>query len=400
MSPDLDAGRLVSAIQELSYLRDLGGVMEVVRRTAREITGADGVTFVLREGDQVFYAEENAIAPLWKGRRFPASVCISGWVIQNGTPAVIEDIYADARVPVDAYASTFVKSLAVVPVRPADPIGAIGAYWATHHRADEREIQVLSTLAGSTAIALANAELYQEAHAARAAAEAASRAKDDFLAVLSHELRTPLTSILAWGRILRTKRLDAGQLVRAGEIIERNALAQTQVVESLLDSSLILAGRFELALAEVDLGEIAREACAGARAAASAKDIALALAEPGEPLPVGGDAARLRQVIEAVLANALKFTPPGGRIDVDLGRAQAHVELCVRDTGMGIEPAFLPYVFDRFRQEDGGKTRRHGGLGLSLSLARHIIERHGGTISIESAGRGHGTTVLVSLPTR
>jgi len=396
--PDVDVERLVAVIQELSYLRDLDGVMGVVRRAARELTRADGVTFVLREGDDVFYAEENAIAPLWQGRRFPASACVPGWVMRHREPAVIEDIHADPRVLVDAYRDTFVKSLAMVPVRAADPIGAIGAYWATRHRATDREIQLLSTLAGSTAIAMANAELYQEARAARAAAEAASRAKDEFLAVLSHELRTPLTSILGWMRMVRTRTLDADQLARAHEIIERNAQVHERMIEALVDASRALADRLPLTLSAVDLAAIVRDACGALEPAASAQQVAFASAVDGAPLPVSGDAVRLRWALDAVLGNALKFTPRGGRIDVACGRADGRVEVSVCDTGKGIDAAFLPHVFERFRQEDGGKTRPQGGLGLGLSLALHIVEQHGGTIRAESAGRGLGSTFVMALP--
>lgn len=393
-----DAERLVAAIQDLSHLSDLPGVMDVVRRTAREITGADGVTFILREGDRVYYAEENAIAPLWKGRRFPMNECVSGWVIQHREPVVIDDIYADSRVPVDAYRSTFVKSLAVVPIRAADPIGAIGAYWAAHHRATEQEIRLLTALAGSTAIAIANAELYQEAHEARAAAEAASRAKDDFLAVLSHELRTPLTSILGCAHVLKTGRRDDDQLARVAEIIERNAKAQTRLVETLLDASLVIAGRFDLAREQVDIAAIAQEACDLAAPTARAKEIQLVVTHVAEPLSVAGDAARLRQVLDAMLSNAVKFSARGGRVDVGCHRSEASAEVSVRDNGEGIDPAFLPHIFRRFRQQDGTKLRRHGGLGLSLSLAHHIVERHGGTLRAESAGRGQGALFHVTLP--
>ncbi|MFT3764703.1 MAG: HAMP domain-containing sensor histidine kinase [Minicystis sp.] len=393
-----DVDRLIASIHELSRLRDLEGIMAVVRRAARELTGADGVTFVLREGDVVHYAEEDAIAPLWKGRRFPATSCISGWVMINREPAVIEDVYADPRIPADVYRTTFVRSLAMVPVRPPDPVAAIGAYWARPHRATERELKLLLSLAGSTAIALANAELYAEARAAQVAAEAASRAKDDFLAVLSHELRTPLTSILGWATVLRTRTVEAATLARAHEIIERNARLQMRTVEDLLDASLVLANRFSLDLRPTDLGEIAAEACAAAQPAIAGKGLTLTIDREAQSLVVDGDAARLRKVIDSLLANAAKFTPRGGRIEVDVRQTGGRAEVCVRDTGHGIEPDFLPHVFGRFRQEDGGKTRRHGGLGLELALIHHIVKLHGGEIDAESAGRGQGATFTVRLP--
>src|ERR1051325_11027208 len=151
---------LVTVLQELSLARDLDGIMTIVRRAARELTGADGATFVLREGDMCFYAEEDAISPLWKGQRFPMRTCVSGWVMMNREAAVIEDIYADPRVPVDAYRPTFVKSLAMVPIRTVSPIGAIGNYWASRHLATEQEVKALQALADSTSVAMENVQLY------------------------------------------------------------------------------------------------------------------------------------------------------------------------------------------------------------------------------------------------
>ncbi len=155
-------GQLVGVVQELSLAHDLPNVMDVVRRAARELTGADGATFVLREGDQCFYAEENAISPLWKGKRFPMSICISGWVMMNREPAVIEDIYNDSRIPVEAYRPTFVKSLAMVPIRTRDPVGAIGNYWATVHCPSLEQVKILQALADTTAVALENVRVYAE----------------------------------------------------------------------------------------------------------------------------------------------------------------------------------------------------------------------------------------------
>ena len=154
--------RLVSAVQELSLARDLDSVMKIVRVVARELTGADGATFILREKDLCFYADEDAISPLWKGNRFPIENCISGWVMKNRTPVAIADIYQDSRVPHDAYRPTFVKSLAVVPIRTINPLGAIGNYWATHHTPQEAELNLLRSLADTTAVALENIQVYQD----------------------------------------------------------------------------------------------------------------------------------------------------------------------------------------------------------------------------------------------
>lgn len=393
-----DAERLLAAVQELSRLRDLDGVMTVVRRAARELTRADGVTFVLREGDQVFYADEDAIAPLWKGRRFPMEACISGWVIRQRAPAVIADVFADPRIPHEVYRTTFVRSMAMMPIRPADPIGAIGAYWAANHLATERELGLLQALAGSTSIALANAELYREARAAQAAAEAANRAKDEFLAIVSHELRTPLTSILGWARILRDRPADLRRVERGVEVIERNARAQAQLVDDLLDASRLVSNGLAVDLQPVDLGLVAEQVVQAMRPVADAARVDLACARSREALVISGDAERLAQILTNLVSNALKFTPEHGRVDVECGLDSGRATLRVRDTGSGIAPEFLPRVFDRFSQQDTSQTRAHGGLGLGLFIVRQLVEKHAGAISIESPGAGEGTTVTLRFP--
>jgi two-component system CheB/CheR fusion protein len=393
-----DGARLLAAVQELSQLRDLDGVAAVVRRAARELSGADGVTFALREGDHFYYADEEAIAPLWKGRRFSIDGTIPGLVIRQRCPVVIEDVFADPRVPPDLYRSTVVKSMVVIPIRAADPIGAIGAYWATSHRATDREIGLLQALAGSTSVALVNAELCREARAARVAAEAANRVKVDVLSILSHELRTPLTSILGWARILRGRPHDAAAAARGLEVIERNARAQAEIVDALLDASRIATEGLHVTLEPVSLDGIAEQVILAIRQGAEARHVELSWARPGEPLVIPGDAGRLTQILGNVVSNAIKFTPPGGHVGVACARTPERAEVRVHDTGRGIAPAYLPRVFDCFSQQDTSVTRTHGGLGLGLSVARHLVERHGGEIRVESAGEGYGTTVTLSFP--
>jgi two-component system CheB/CheR fusion protein len=390
-----DGERLLAAVQELSYLRDLEGVMAVVRRVARELAEADGVSFVLRDGGQVFYAEENAIGPLWKGRRFPLECCISGWVILNRVPAVIPDIFVDPRIPHDVYRSTFVKSLAMIPIRPLDPIGAIGAYWADNHLASDHEIGLLQALAGSTSVALANAELYAEARAAQAAAEAANRAKDAFLTILSHELRTPLTSILGWARILRERAAEPQVVSRGIEVIERNSKAQARIIDDLLDASRILADGLDVSPQSVDLGLLLDQMVLAMRPVADARQVALGCERPGEAIRVAGDPDRISQILGNLLSNAFKFTPKGGRVDVTCARDDGRALVSVRDTGAGIAADYLPKVFDLFSQQDSSHARAHGGLGLGLFIVRHLVEKQGGEIAVESDGIGHGTTVTV-----
>jgi PAS domain S-box-containing protein len=233
---------------------------------------------------------------------------------------------------------------------------------------------------------------------AKEQAEEASRAKDDFLATVSHELRTPLTAILGWARMIRMPDLDPATRDEALETIERNAKAQAQLIDDILDVSRIVSGKLRIDVSTVDLREIAETALATLRPAASAKRIALTTDLPSKPVTVKGDASRLQQVVWNILANAIKFTPDGGNVELTLVERDRQACIRVRDTGDGIDAHFLPHVFDRFRQADNGTSRRHGGLGLGLAIVRHLVELHGGTVRAESGGVGHGATFEVRLP--
>jgi signal transduction histidine kinase len=233
---------------------------------------------------------------------------------------------------------------------------------------------------------------------ARDTAEAANRAKDEFLAIVSHELRTPLTPIVAWTRLLKGGGLDEPTSKRALDVIERNARAQTQLVEDLLDVSRIVTGKVRLDVQLVDLRRLADAAVDATRPAADAKGIRLQLVLDPRTGAVSGDPQRLQQVIWNLLSNAVKFTPRGGRVQIELRRVESHVELAVSDTGQGIKPEFLPFVFDRFRQADSSSTRPHGGLGIGLAIVRQIVELHGGRVRVESAGEGQGAVFTVELP--
>jgi signal transduction histidine kinase len=234
--------------------------------------------------------------------------------------------------------------------------------------------------------------------AARAEAEEANRLKDEFLATISHELRTPLTAIVGWAYMLRHAGLDEATVVRGLEIIERNAKAQTQLVDDLLDVSRVITGNLRLSIAPVDLASVVNAVVDSVQLAAESKNIKLEVTFDASARCVPGDAARLQQVVWNLLSNAIKFTNPGGHVGVRLRGAGAEVELLVCDDGCGVSPEFLPYIFDRFRQADGTSTREHGGLGLGLSIARQLVELHGGTISADSPGEDQGTTFTVRLP--
>lgn len=244
-------------------------------------------------------------------------------------------------------------------------------------------------------------ELLKFEQQARAAVETANRTKDEFLATLSHELRTPLNAILGWAEILRTGDPTPGEVREGVEIIERNARAQARLVEDVLEVSRIICGKLRLNSRPLDFAEAVDAALASVRPAANAKGVGLHRRFDTGTAPVEGDADRLQQVVNNVLSNALKFTPPGGEITVHLRRREpdgSAFEVGVTDTGIGIRADFLPFVFDRFRQSDASSTRAHGGLGLGLSIARHLLEMHGGTIAVASEGESRGSTFTLTLP--
>ncbi|MFL9456218.1 MULTISPECIES: sensor histidine kinase [Nostocales] len=236
-----------------------------------------------------------------------------------------------------------------------------------------------------------------QAEAARAEAETASRLKDEFLITVSHELRTPLNAISGWSQLLGTGKLNQEKTQQAIATIERNAKAQAQLVNDLLDTSRIVVGKLRLEPELLNLATVIVSALDSVRHAAEVKNIDLQL-QLATVEPVVGDQNRLLQVVWNLLANAIKFTPQGGRVEVSLSQANSFVEIIVRDTGVGIKAEFLPHVFERFRQADGSTTRQFGGLGLGLAIARHLVELHGGTVRAESDGEGKGATFTVILP--
>jgi PAS domain S-box-containing protein len=242
-------------------------------------------------------------------------------------------------------------------------------------------------------------DLLQAERAARTAAERASLLKDEFLATLSHELRTPLNGILGWSQIMQNKSADAEMIAQGLEVIERSARAQAQIIEDLLDMSRIMSGKVRLNVQRVILSSIVQAAVETARPTAEAKGIRLqAIIDPLHGVVVSGDGNRLQQVLWNLLSNAVKFTPKDGRVQVLLERINSHLEISVIDTGEGIKPEFLPYVFDRFRQADASTSRSHGGLGLGLSIVKQLVELHGGSVGVKSDGPGLGSTFIVSLP--
>jgi PAS domain S-box-containing protein len=291
------------------------------------------------------------------------------------------------------------QSSLVVPMATMGRIvGTVEVQSYENHVYREEHITAMKMAANLAAVAIENMRLFQYETSARAAAEEASRLKDEFLATLSHELRTPLTAILGWASMLRANRLNEKTFNMAVEIIERNARTQQQIVDDIIDVSRIITGKLLYDAEPVDLRQVIEAALDTVRHAATAKSINLRSDfEPGVG-SVMGDPRRLQQVVWNLLLNAVKFTPIGGKVGVRLEHAGTHARITVKDTGAGIRPDFLPFVFDRFRQGDQSTTRVHGGLGLGLSIVRHLVELHGGTVRVESEGEGRGSTFMVELP--
>jgi PAS domain S-box-containing protein len=291
------------------------------------------------------------------------------------------------------------QSSLVVPMATMGRIvGTVEVQSYENHAYREEHVTAMKMAANLAAVAIENMRLLQFETRAREAAEEASRLKDEFLATLSHELRTPLTAILGWSSMLRDSRLDEKTFKMAVEIVERNARTQQQIVDDILDVSRIITGHLRFDTAPTDLRGVVEAAVDTVRHAAAAKNITLrAEFEPGVG-PVMGDPRRLQQVVWNLLSNAVKFTPIGGGVRVAVAGEGAHALVTVNDTGSGISPAFMPYVFDRFRQGDQSTTRVHGGLGLGLSIVRHLVELHGGSVRAASEGEGLGSTFTVELP--
>ena len=382
--------RLVKAVQDLSLAHTLAAVQEIVRRAARELTGADGATFVLREGDKCFYADENAIAPLWKGQRFPLSACISGWAMLNRQTAIIEDIYSDQRVPTDAYRPTFVKSLVMVPVRTEQPIAAIGNYWATHHRATPEELELLQALANTTAVALENVQLYSDLeNRVRERTGQLQQANDELQAFsysVSHDLRSPLQNIGGYSELLAqdySPRLDEKGR-RYVSSIATGARQMTQLINDLL--RLAKVSHAELKSERVDLSALARDIVEHFK---FSQDGSAPEFQIHDGIEAQGDEGLLRVVLENLLSNARKYSAkkPEARIEFGCVSEGPEKVYFVRDAGAGFDVRHSERLFTPFQRLHS--DHEFPGHGIGLATVRRIIHRHGGLIWAQAAvGKG------------
>lgn len=412
-------GQLISA--EL----DLHKAVQAVTDAATELTGARFGSFfynVLSEdgGSYMLYTLAGVPHEAFAHFPMPRATDLFGPTFRGAGPVRIADVKLDPRYGNNApyygmpEGHLPVTSYLAVPVisSSGDVLGGLFFGHPAANAFSEHAERLVVGLAAQASIAMDNATLFQEAKRARIEAERAaaenehlyrhaedsSRLKDEFLATISHELRTPLTSILGWSRMLRSHQLSEEDYAKALETIERNAHSQAQLIDDLLDVSRIITGKLRMDVRPTNLNDVIEAAIEALKPAAVAKGVRIQKIMDTGVVSVPGDPVRLQQVVWNLLSNAIKFTLRGGRVQVRLERVNSHIDIVVSDTGQGISPDFLPYVFDRFRQADQRTSRQHGGMGLGLSIVRHLVELHGGSVKAESAGEGQGSSFTVQLP--
>lgn len=390
---------LVDVVQALSLARDLETIMSIVRVAARQLTGADGATFVLRDNGQCFYAEENAISPLWKGMRFPMSACISGWVMLNKQTACIEDIYADDRIPADAYKPTFVKSLVMVPIRTDAPIGAIGNYWANPHKATPAEVELLQALANTTSVAMENVQVYMELEnrviTRTKQLEEANKELEAYSYTISHDLRAPLRAINGFSNLLineASEQLDKDSLFYLQRIVSESKRMSGQIDDLL---QLSMYGRAELKLTSISLGYLANEIVANLRSRAPGRTVEFWVYDDEQ---IKCDAGLITTVLENLLSNAWKYSAKKDKALIEFSSragADETVEYCVRDNGAGFDMQYADKLFAPFQRLHSNKDFE--GTGIGLATVQRIINKHGGTIRAEGVP-GIGATFHFTLP--
>jgi PAS domain S-box-containing protein len=411
--------------QRISAELDLHNTVQAVTDAATELIGARFGSFfynVLNEEGASYMLFTLAGVPREAFEHFPMPLAtdLFGPTFRGEGVVRIDDVELDPRygknspyygmpqgyLPVTSYLAVPVVS------RSGEVLGGLFFGHPEPGMFTERDEITVSGLASQAAIAMDNARLYEAAQKARAEAEKAaaenerlyrqaeesSRLKEEFLATISHELRTPLSAILGWARMLRLGQLSPDNIAKALDTIERNARAQAQLVDDLLDVSRIITGKLRMDVRPADPNAFIDAAVEAVRPAADAKGVRVQKVVDTGLLSIPGDPVRLQQVVWNLLSNAIKFTPRDGRVQIRSQRVNSHLEIVVSDTGQGISPDFLPHVFDRFRQADQKTSRQHGGMGLGLSIVRHLVELHGGTVRADSEGEGRGATFTVMLP--
>jgi signal transduction histidine kinase len=374
--------KIVEAVRALGRASTLEGITKVIRAAARQLTHADGVTFVQRQGDNVYYADEDAIAPLWKGRRFRGSECISGWAMTHREVVVIEDVFADPRIPRDAYAPTFVKSMAIVPIRQDSPVGALGAYWAARHRATEQELEMMQVLADATAMALDRVSLNHTL-----------RSQEEMLRVVTHDMRNPLNTMAMAATLLEqtTEASELAERVRKYSAkIRRAASNLERLITDLADSAAIEAGVFSLRDGHCTASAVL-EQVRDLEALALEHQHILTVEHPHVDAELPCAADRLVQAIGNLVRNAVMHTPNGTVVSVGFEVDSTSVRFFVEDDGPGIPEHVAPTLFQRYAR---GSAKTHG-TGLGLFIVKGIVEAHGGTVDVTTNPTGTRFSLLL-----
>lgn len=386
---------LVNFVQNISACRDLDSVMAHVRTAARELTGADGASFVLKDGDYCFYADEDAVSPLWKGQRFKQEVCVSGWVMKNRQIALIPDIFTDSRVPIDAYSPTFVRSLVMVPIRTNDPIGAIGAYWAKKRTATAEEIQILQALADTTAVAMENLQLYSDLQSKVLDLRRSNSELARFAWMAAHDFKSPLRNISLSMGFLEG---EAGAKLTPEELqyvkdAEQGAHRLYTLIEKISEYLNIDEGKekFEKISIRAAIDSAAKEIIEKAMGDSIAQ-----LSTSNNFPEIYGNFEQMTQVFRNIFSNAVKYNK-NEMPDIQVRCSETDREwiIEIRDNGIGIEKPYLDRIFGLFQ-----KLHPHhefAGTGIGLAICRKIIERHNGRIWAESKF-GEGSRFFIALP--
>lgn len=384
--------KLVTAVQDLSLARTMDEVTQVVRVAARELTGADGATFVLRDGNLCYYAEENAIAPLWKGKRFPMETCISGWTMLHKHSVAIEDIYQDSRIPQDAYRPTFVKSLAMVPIRTKEPVGAIGNYWAKHHEATPQEIELLQALADSASIAIEHVQLIETLEKK---VRDRTEELEAFTYSVSHDLEAPLRSIKGYAQVLKedhAAQLNEDAIQCLGRITKA-----TDRMYSLMEGLLTLSrlGRFNLEKRDINMSYLVAQIMENIRLDNPNRDWDFQI-KPN--VTVFGDQKMIQVLLENLLRNASKFSRDSNPSRVVFACEEpvpGKKIYSIQDNGVGFDMEYAQRLFQPF-QRFHTETEFEGN-GIGLATVYKVVMRHGGEIWAQSAP-GKGAKFFFTIP--
>ncbi|MFT3775450.1 MAG: GAF domain-containing sensor histidine kinase [Minicystis sp.] len=392
---------LIHAVKELSLARDISAITQIVRTAARQLVNADGATFVLRDGDQCYYADEDAIAPLWKGRRFPMSACVSGWVMEHATDVAIDDIYADERVPQDAYRPTFVRSLAMVPIREKVPAGAIGVYWATPRHTTAEELTVLRALADSTSTAIEIADslarVLRLSHACEMMAQQ-NREREEQSAYTVHDLKSPAMAI-SMAAALRLRAHDSSEADRK---YWKKAQASAELVQraatNLLDIARAEDGKLTPKVVPTSPAALLEDVQSMFAAHAEMVGQTLEIAPDGAVEDATFDPELVRRVLQNLTDNALRHNAKNGRVTLEAKADAEYVTFTISDEGPGVPDEMKNAIFDKYVQI-GGLNANRSGQGLGLTFCRSAVEAHGGRIWVED-NQPTGTRFCFTIPTK